>query len=80
MRTRRVGRGEDSVTGKDERSHISLKSAGLESTGNRKESHRRERPKKMKITALPCPQLQPPSQDYLLFFWEVGLFLSSERT
>lgn len=54
MRIRRVGRGEDSVTGKDERSYISLKLAGLEFIGNRKESYRRERFKKMKIIVFFC--------------------------
>lgn len=68
------------LQGKDERSPISRKSAGLETAANRKRSHRRERPKKMKITPLLCLRPKPPNQEYLLFFWEIGLFLSSGRT
>lgn len=33
--------------------------------------------KEMKITAPPCLRLKAPDQEYLSFFWEVGLFLSS---
>lgn len=68
------------LQGKDERSPISRKSAGLETAANRKRSRRRERPKKMKITPLLCLRPKPPNQEYLLFFWEIGLFLSSGRT
>lgn len=70
QRVRRGVRLRRCLQGKDERSPISRKSAGLETAANRKRSRRRERPKKMKITPLLCLRLKPPNQEYLLFFWE----------